>query len=110
MLGVFFIVWTGMLCPVSRRNGNRFRLLSRKWFLDPEMGCYSAGHLLCYYSRYVEPKYPQPRCLFTAEKNPAFESSSRVWCREMLALRGLVWVEWVLSESIFPHSSCKDGH
>lgn len=40
----------------------------------------------------------QPGTCFaiTVEKNPAFESATRVWCREMLALRGLVWVEWVL--------------
>ncbi|PVG04579.1 hypothetical protein CPB86DRAFT_746444 [Serendipita vermifera] len=28
--------------------------------------------------------------------NPEFERSSRLWCRELLALRAFVWIEWVI--------------
>jgi hypothetical protein len=28
--------------------------------------------------------------------NSVFESSSRLWCRELLALRAFVWIEWVI--------------
>ncbi|KIM33928.1 hypothetical protein M408DRAFT_18900 [Serendipita vermifera MAFF 305830] len=32
----------------------------------------------------------------TVANNPTFESATRMWCREMIALRAFVWIEWVI--------------
>jgi len=37
----------------------------------------------------------------TIGSNPSFESGTRTWCREIVALRALVWIEWLLVAGSF---------